>query len=723
MLRPAGEGPRPPRIAGYVLHTLLGSGAYGEVWLGENRTTRRQVAAKILRSRASLDWSLLDSETEKLAVLAADRRVVQLLDVGRDADPPFFVMEYVSRGSLAATIQEMGPLPVARAAEIFEEIALGLTQVHGKGILHCDLKPSNVLLDDELRPRLADFGQSRMTEDRSPARVLGTMFFMAPEQADLAGVPDARWDVYALGAILHEMLTGRPPHRSDETLAAIRAQQDLAGRLACYRQIVTSGDAARRLSIRGLDKALGSILALCLAPDPRDRFATADEVVRALRARRRARSRRPMMWLGGVGPLLLLAVMVLFGARGYRQAMQKSSDAIRRRAFESNRFAATFIARSLESEVRRHFDIVSEEAALPAFVDAFRAAVATPELQRLTAADPGLRGTRDPARIDSFIESPQRQRLDRHLQERLDLFVTKARSERAAPRFVTAFAIDAGGTVISVAYNEPVTRTKSVGRYYAWRTYFHGGPFDLPRDTPRARIQPITHPHLSAPFESSTTNRWRMGVSAPLLGDGNVFAGLLVFSVDVGDFEFLRVAEQPVNDRFAVLLDAQGGQGSGRILLHPGLARAAPSDPNEPVREGPFPLVSRSVIERLASDFRFEYEDPLGDTPGGRAYRGTWIAAAQAVTLHPRDGLVVVVQERSDAATGPVEDLGRRLLTEGLLALLAIAVAVPVLWFVALGRREARADAHDGQPRAGAPPRPSALRDRSTISETTGRPG
>ena len=164
---------RPPTIPGYVLHTMMGRGGHGEVWLGENRTTKRQVAVKFLDSRDALDWSLLDGETEKLAFLAADRRVVQLLDVGRDADPPYFVMEYVRGGSLAQHLETAGRPSLERIVTVFEEIALGLQQVHAKGILHCDLKPSNILLDEELRPRLADFGQSRLFDERAPSLTLG----------------------------------------------------------------------------------------------------------------------------------------------------------------------------------------------------------------------------------------------------------------------------------------------------------------------------------------------------------------------------------------------------------------------------------------------------------------------------------------------------------------------------------------------------------------------
>ena len=105
-------------------------------------------------------------------------------------------------------------------------------------MLHCDLKPANVLLDEDNKPRLADFGQSRLSHEQSPA--LGTLFYMAPEQADLQAIPDARWDVYALGAMLHCMLTGEVPHRSDETVKQFDSAADLADKLARYRSVIRS---------------------------------------------------------------------------------------------------------------------------------------------------------------------------------------------------------------------------------------------------------------------------------------------------------------------------------------------------------------------------------------------------------------------------------------------------------------------------------------------------
>ena len=134
------------------------------------------------------------------------------------------------------------------------DVATGLVHAHGKGVLHCDLKPANVLLDQDGKPRLADFGQSRLSTEQAPA--LGTMFYMAPEQADLAAAPDVRWDVYALGALLVLHVDGRPAASDGRDGRRVRADARpgrAAGPLpAVDRAVAAAGGASQRAG-RGQD--------------------------------------------------------------------------------------------------------------------------------------------------------------------------------------------------------------------------------------------------------------------------------------------------------------------------------------------------------------------------------------------------------------------------------------------------------------------------------------
>ena len=236
--------------------------------------------------------------------------IVGLLEVGWDSDPPYYVMEYLERGSLAGLLAD-GPLPVREAVRIAKGILLALVHAHGSGILHCDLKPANVLLDADLEPRLCDFGQSRLSYEQAPA--LGTLFYMAPEQADLKAAPDARWDVYALGAVLYHLICGAPPHRTPENERRIEASASLEERLAAYRQLVWDGaKPSLHLRVRGVDRRLAEIVDHCLEPNRDKRFPNAQAVLDALEQRERARSFRPLLALGGLGPVLLMLALGLF---------------------------------------------------------------------------------------------------------------------------------------------------------------------------------------------------------------------------------------------------------------------------------------------------------------------------------------------------------------------------------------------------------------------------
>jgi serine/threonine protein kinase len=188
----------PGQVPGYQTVECLGEGAYGEVWLAtQQNNPAHRVTVKFYTRRGG-DWSSLTREVEKLNIRTTDGYIIQLLDVGWDADPPYYVMEYLENGSLATRLQA-GPLEVAEAVTLFREITEGVVSAHNRGVLHCDLKPANVLHGPDLKPHLADFGQARLAHEHVSS--LGTLFYMAPEQTAPGSVPDARWDVYALGDV------------------------------------------------------------------------------------------------------------------------------------------------------------------------------------------------------------------------------------------------------------------------------------------------------------------------------------------------------------------------------------------------------------------------------------------------------------------------------------------------------------------------------------------
>jgi len=674
---------RPPGTApGYELQRQLGSGAYGEVWVGLDRNTGRRVAVKFYLHRGGLDWTLLSREVEKLVFLSADRYVVQLLDVGWEADPPYYVMEYVENGSLDDLLRERGNLPPEEAVEMFREVAVGLTHAHAKGVLHCDLKPANILLDQDHRPRLADFGQSRLSHEQTPA--LGTLFYMAPEQANLEAVPDARWDVYALGALLYSMLTGSPPYRDDGTLRQIEAATDLAKRLECYRQhIKEAPPPSRHRETHGVDGGLAEIIDHCLAVDPDGRYGNAQTVLDALDARQQHRARRPLLVLGLLGPVLLLLVMTLFYWHGFGRAVTQSEDMVNEQTYKSNEFAAKFVAKSFEAELAEYFEIMELEASRPELHAELRAAHESELLQQLS--DPQTDEQQIEALRKRYLTEPQRQQLRGYLVDLLATFNENPQPD--ASRFASIIALDRWGTIAAVAYAEKNVTTRSVGKNYSWRTYFHGGPEDRDWVRPNKPPEHIETTHLSAAFKSTTTEKWRIAISTPIYDTSTPtpeFLGVMAFTIAVGDFAIFR-SEQDLTDYFAVLVDNRESERKGTILQHPLFKGKPPAQDYK---------VTETQLARIRAEPEYKYQDPLAKALGGEAYAGDWIAATEPVRLPSRrqqngnganhTDLLVLVQVSAGSATKPVSELGNRLAMVGMLALAVVVLVVVALWLVVL---------------------------------------
>jgi tetratricopeptide (TPR) repeat protein len=257
-----------PAIPGFEILGELGRGGMGVVYRARQVHLNRVVALKMVLAGAHArpeDLARFLAEAEAVAALQHPH-IVQIFEVGQHAGLPFFALEYLEGGSLHQKLQK-SPLPAQKAAQLVETLAQAIQAAHERGIIHRDLKPANVLLDKENRPKISDFGLAKRVEGgpglTQSGAIMGTPSYMAPEQAQGKGKavgPAA--DVYALGAVLYECLTGRPPFKAVtavDTMLQVRSEEPVPPRRL---QSKTPHD-------------LETICLKCLHKEPRERYASA----------------------------------------------------------------------------------------------------------------------------------------------------------------------------------------------------------------------------------------------------------------------------------------------------------------------------------------------------------------------------------------------------------------------------------------------------------------
>ena len=267
----------------YRLERPIGKGGMAEVWCARDERLQRPVAVKFLAPQFHDDPEFLVrffSEAQSVARLN-HANVVDVLDFGDFEDRPYLVMEYVGGGSLADVTGE--PLLPERASEIVGEAARGAGAAHALGLVHRDIKPGNILMTDDGRAKLADFGIASSTSSEkltATGQAIGSPHYISPEQASGLGCGPAS-DVYSLGVVLYELLTGRPPFDADNVTAIAIAHVDRAP--TPPSQLVPD-----------LAPALDDLVMRCLAKDPEDRFADGSALAAALEDPREAPALFPL---------------------------------------------------------------------------------------------------------------------------------------------------------------------------------------------------------------------------------------------------------------------------------------------------------------------------------------------------------------------------------------------------------------------------------------------
>ncbi|GHV97768.1 serine/threonine protein kinase [Lactobacillus nasalidis] len=253
----------------YRIVDTLGEGGMANVYLADDIILKRQVAVKIIRLDLQKDSQVLARfQREALATSELSHpNIVSVFDVGTDHGLPYMVMEYVKGPDLKDYIRENSPIPLPKVIKIMDQILSAMELAHKHNVIHRDLKPQNILMDEKGNIKIADFGiavalnQSAITQTNS---VLGSVHYMSPEQTR-GGMVTKQSDIYSLGIILYEALTGHVPFNGETPVAiALKHAEDDIPSL--------------RKQNKAIPQALENVVLKATAKDPRDRYASVAEM-------------------------------------------------------------------------------------------------------------------------------------------------------------------------------------------------------------------------------------------------------------------------------------------------------------------------------------------------------------------------------------------------------------------------------------------------------------
>ena len=274
----------------YRVDGLLGNGGMALVYVGTDTLLRRRIAIKVLRDQYAADDDFVHrfSYEAQSAAKLSHPNIVNVYDFGRENDAYYIVMELVDGATLGELLREERVLPEGVAIDYATQIASGLAYAHRQGLLHRDVKPANILITKDDVVKLSDFGIARAVSEHTmgvtqPGMVMGSVAYISPEQAQNHEL-DERSDLYSVGVVLYQMLTGALPFSADTPVAVALKH-------------VTEPAPELDPKTSGVSPAVAAIVSRLLRKDPQDRFASATELASALREARE----RPLVAHAGRG--------------------------------------------------------------------------------------------------------------------------------------------------------------------------------------------------------------------------------------------------------------------------------------------------------------------------------------------------------------------------------------------------------------------------------------
>jgi eukaryotic-like serine/threonine-protein kinase len=329
------------KIGPFQIVAPLGKGGMGEIYRARDTRLNREVAVKVLPEGVNDDDSLRRFDREIRAIAALNHpNILAIHDTGRHRDVPYAVTELLQGETLAERLHS-GPLAAPRATEITCQIAEGLGAAHAMGVIHRDIKPENIFLTNDGRAKILDFGIARIENPAlstgrvtqpsvgsSSVFVMGTAGYISPEQVR-GKRADARSDIFALGAVYFEMLTGRRAFLRDSPVETLGA--------------VLRDDPRKHPEVKRIPEALQGFLFRCLEKDPADRYQAAQDLLMDLRANLAGavkeagarvqfqsvppwRKRKTRLVLRGIAGVLLLVLGFWAGSCWQREHLASAGD-------------------------------------------------------------------------------------------------------------------------------------------------------------------------------------------------------------------------------------------------------------------------------------------------------------------------------------------------------------------------------------------------------------
>lgn len=696
------EGLEPPLVTGYKPIRELGSGAYGTVWEAENTETGERVAIKFFLFSRHNTGDVLE-EVTNLRDAEGCYGIITVKQVNRHGIPPHHIPNYVmsleSGGSLHKKI-ESGKLTVEESVRIFRQLLRAMAFVHSRGLLHCDLKPANILLNRANEPVVADFGQAQRAS--STVAALGTFFYMAPEQATRQPRnPSTQSDVYALGAILYTMLVGKPPRHDEEFLAKLRDNSNVDDTLEAYRdglKTLPLPEKHRKL----VDPLLAQLVDRALDLDPTKRPDDAGDLLRMLNRRDWWNRTKPVITVGTVATAVAILLMAGLSVAAGNYVLKRSKADITREIQGSLLRDAWFGKQAVDSKFHERIDFLEDTAKqdCPAEIRT-----------KLVAASKLVGANADPTEI---LKALDRTAFDKWLQERhKDLLMR----EDVGGWKALGLILVSGGRGYYIARvktdgsiddrNSPDVR-HVYAKDWSFRDYFNGKANDFANEN--SPHDPVRHTHISHAYRSRADDRpWLVDISSPIFSNGSdhEVVGLLVsgFNVNADLRPWIETPKDAFPKEMTIASEVRSVMVNDRgtwVWHEDGMARLGSSDtPRDPepylvqTEEGPrFPTVAGAgdPVERGLSS---AHRDSAA-SPENRAK--TFLAAYEVLKPYSLSRYEqqkakdwhLVVKLDAEIALRPVEELKQKMQWAGsflFLGLLGLTVTLWV-WLIRLLRRQ-----------------------------------